>query len=82
MRVVRRTTVLIALLVHHVAVDDFHAQWGVSPSGISAWQKAFLFRGRDSLVYGLGGGRPSKLTPEAEKTLGRVARCRSARRGL
>ncbi len=68
-RLVRRTTVLIALLVHHVAVDDLHEQWGVSPSGIYAWQKAFLLRGMDSLVYGHGGGRPSKLTPKQRKRL-------------
>ena len=57
-RLVRRTTVLIDLLVHHVLVAVLCERWGLSPACIYAWQQAFLLRGMDSLVYGHGGGRP------------------------
>ncbi len=66
---VRRITVLLDLLVHHTPVDDVHARWGVSPSCIYGWRKAFMLRGMDSLVYRHGGGRPTKLTPKQKKRL-------------
>src|SRR5246500_6069767 len=56
-RLVRRTTVLIDLLVHHVPVAVLCERWGLSPACIYGWQQAFLLRGLDSLVYGHGGGR-------------------------
>src|SRR5207249_5396977 len=68
-RLVRRTTVLIDLLVHHVPVAVLSERWGLSPACIYDWQKAFLLRGLDSLVYGHGGGRPEKLTPRQKKRL-------------
>jgi transposase len=68
-RLVRRVTVLIDLLVHHVPVEVLHERWGVSPSTLYEWRKAFLLRGLDSLVYRHGGGRPEKLTPTQKKRL-------------
>ena len=41
-RLVRRITVLIDWLVHHVSVEVLHERWGVSPSTIYKWRKAFL----------------------------------------
>jgi transposase len=68
-RLVRRITVLIELLVDHVPVETLHERWGVSPSTLYEWRKAFLLRGLDSLVYRHGGGRPEKLTPTQKKRL-------------
>ena len=69
MRLVRRTTVLIDLLVHHVPVAVLGERWGLSPACLYAWQKAFLLRGMDSLAYCHGGGRRPKLTPSPKKRL-------------
>jgi transposase len=68
-RLVRRITVLMELLVDHVPVDTLHERWGVSPSTIYEWRKAFLLRGVDSLVYSHGGGRAEKLTPKQKQRL-------------
>jgi transposase len=68
-RLVRRLTVLIDLLVHHVPIAVLCERWGLSPSCLYAWQQAFLVRGMDSLVYGHGGGRRPKLTPGQKKRL-------------
>jgi len=68
-RLVRRITVLLALLVHHVLVSVVCERWRLSPSCLYAWQKAFLVRGMDSLRYRHGGGRPEKLTPSQKKRL-------------
>jgi transposase len=68
-RLVRRTTVLIDLLVHQVPVAVLCEHWGLSPSCLYDWQKAFLLHGLDSLVYHHGGGRRPKLTPTQNKRL-------------
>jgi transposase len=68
-RLVRRLTVLIDLLVHHVPVAVVGERWGLSPACLYAWQKAFLLHGMDSLVYHHGGGRRPKLTPRQKKRL-------------
>ena len=68
-RLVQRVNVLLDLLVRHTPVEDLHARWGVSPACIYEWRKAFLVRGTDSLVYGHGGGRPTKLTPTQRQRL-------------
>jgi transposase len=68
-RLVRRTTVLIDLLVHHVPVAVLCERWGLSPACIYGWQQAFLLRGLDSLVYGHGGGRRPKLSPRQKQRL-------------
>src|SRR5215831_13135168 len=68
-RWVRRTTVLIDLLVHHVPVAVLAERWGLSPACIYGWQQALLLRGMDSLVSRHGGGRRPKLTPRQKKRL-------------
>jgi transposase len=71
-RLVRRTTVLIDLLVHDTPVAVICERWGLSPACLYAWQQAFLLHGLDSLVYHHGGGRPPKLTPRQKKRLGEL----------
>ena len=68
-RLVRRTTVLIDLLVHHVPVAVLCEHWDLSPACIYGWQQAFLLRGLASLVYGHGGGRRPKLSPKQKRRL-------------
>jgi len=68
-RLVRRITVLIDLLVHQVPVAVLCERWGLSPSCLYAWQKAFVLRGMESLVYHHGGGRRPKLTARQKKRL-------------
>ena len=68
-RLVRRITVLIDLLVHQVPVDVLSERWGLSPACLYGWQKAFMLRGMDSLVYRHGGGRRPKLLPRQKKRL-------------
>jgi transposase len=68
-RLVRRVTVLLDLLVHHVAVEVLCAQWGLSPACVYGWRQAFLLRGMDSLAYCHGGGRRPKLTAKQKKRL-------------
>ena len=68
-RLVRRTTVWLDLLVHHVPVEVLSARWGLSPSCLYHWRQAFLLRGRDSVVSHHSGGRRPKLTPRQKKRL-------------
>ena len=68
-RLVRRTTVLLDLLVHPVPVEGLSARWGLSPSCLYQWRQAFLLRGMDSLVYHHSGGRRPQLTPRQKKRL-------------
>jgi transposase len=68
-RLVRRATVLIALLVHHVPVAVLGERWGLSPAWLYAWQKAFLLHGLDSLLYHPGGGRRPTWTRRQKKRL-------------
>jgi transposase len=68
-RLVRRTTVMIDLLVHHVPVAVLGERWGLSPACLYAWQKAFLLHGLDSLLYHPGGGRRPKLTLRQKRRL-------------
>ena len=68
-RLVRRTTVLLDLLVHNVPVDVLCERWGLSPSCLSTWRQDFMLHGVDSLVYHHGGGRRTKLTPRQRKRL-------------
>jgi transposase len=68
-RLVRRITVLLDLLVHQVPVEVLSERWGLSPSCLYHWRQAFLLRRMDSLVYRHGGGRPEKLTPTQRKRL-------------
>ena len=66
-RLVRRTTVLIDLLVHHVPVAVLCERWDLSPACLYGWQQAFLLRGLDSVVYSHGGGRRPKLAPKQKR---------------
>ena len=59
-RLVRRITVLIDLLVPHVSVEVLSARWGLSPSCLYHWRHAFLRHGVDSLVSRHSGGRRPK----------------------
>jgi transposase len=68
-RLVRRITVLLDLLVHQVPVEVLSDRWGLSPSCLYHWRQAFLLQGMDSLVYRHGGGRPEKLPPTQRKRL-------------
>src|SRR3989441_2085918 len=68
-RLVRRTTVLIDLLVHHVPMAVLCERWGLSASCLYDWQRAFLLHGMHSLVYRHGGGRRPKLLPKQKKRL-------------
>jgi transposase len=69
MRLVRRTTVLIDLLVHQVPIPVLCERWSLSASCLYDWQRAFLLHGLDSLVYRHSGGRRPKLTPRQKKRL-------------
>src|SRR5438309_1525042 len=68
-RLVRRITVLIDPLVHHVPVSVLSERWGLSPACIYGWQHAFILRGLASLTYGHGGGRRPKLSPKQKQRL-------------
>src|SRR5262245_8812444 len=70
-RLVRRTTVLIDLLVHHVPMAVLCERWGLSASCLCLydWQRAFLLHGLESLRYRHGGGRRPKLTPKQRQRL-------------
>jgi transposase len=68
-RLVRRTTVLIDLLVHHVPMAGLCERWDLSSSCLYDWQRAFLLHGMESLHYRHSGGRRPKLTPRQKKRL-------------
>src|SRR6266436_4097496 len=68
-RLVRRTTVLIDLLVHHVPMAVLCERWGLSSSCLYDWQRAFLLHGLESLCYRHSGGRRPKLTPKQKQRL-------------
>src|SRR6266704_85052 len=68
-RLVRRTTVLLDLLVHHVPLAVLCERWGLSASGLYDWQKAFLLHGLESLCSRHSGGRRPKLTPKQKRRL-------------
>ena len=68
-RLVRRTTMLIDLLVPHMPMAVLGERWGLSPACIYGWQQALLLRGLDSLVSPPWGGRRPKLTPGQKKRL-------------
>src|SRR4029450_6131570 len=68
-RLVRRISVLLDLLTQQATVPVLCERWGLSPACLYAWQKAFILRGLDSLVYRHGGGRPEKLTSKQKQRL-------------
>src|SRR5216683_7875097 len=69
MRLVRRTTVLIDMLVHQGPIPVLCERWSLSASCLYDWQRAFLLHGLDSLVSRHSGGRRPKLTPRQTKRL-------------
>jgi len=68
-RLVRRISVLLALLTQTASVPALCERWGLSPACLYNWQKAFMLRGLDSLLYRHSGGRPEKLTLRPKKRL-------------
>lgn len=68
-RLVRRISGLLDLLTQQATVPVLCERWGLSPACLYAWQKAFILRGLDSLVYRHGGGRPEKLTSKQKQRL-------------
>jgi transposase len=68
-RLVRRISVLLALLTQTASVTVLCERWGLSPACLYDWQKAFMLRGMDSLISRHSGGRPEKLTPRQKKRL-------------
>ena len=68
-RLVRRTTVWLDLLVHHVPMAVLCERGGLSSSCLYDWQRAFLLHGMESLAYRHSGGRRPKLTPRQKKRL-------------
>src|SRR5438128_1589078 len=81
-RLVRRTTMLIDLLVPHMPVAVLGERWGLSPACIYGWQQAMLLRGLDSLVSPPWRRAPTEAAPRAEETLGRADRGWAAGGGL
>src|SRR5258708_21401002 len=51
MRLVRRTTVLIDMLVHHVPIPMLCERWSLSASCLYDCQRTFLLHARGSLAY-------------------------------
>ena len=66
---VRRISVLLALLTQTASVPVLCERWGLSPSCLYDWQKEFMVCGMDSLIARHSGGRPEKLTPRQKKRL-------------
>jgi hypothetical protein len=56
-RLGRRTTGLIDLLVHHVAMAVLGERWGLSVSCLSDWPRACLLHGLERVRYRHRGGR-------------------------
>jgi transposase len=71
-RLVRRTTVLIDLLVHHVAMAVLCERWGLSASCLYDWQRAFLLHGPASVRDRHRGGRRPQLTPKQQQRVGEL----------
>src|SRR2546428_1235602 len=59
-RLVRRISVLLELLTQKTSVAVLCERWGLSPSCLYDWQKAFMLRGMDSLIYQHIVGRPEQ----------------------
>ena len=68
-RLVRRTTVLIDLLVHHGPMAVRCERWGLSASCLYGWQRAFLLHGMESVHDHHSGGRRAQLTPRQKQRL-------------
>src|SRR4029450_6366061 len=62
-RLVRRTTVVIDLLVHHVPMAVLCERWDLSSSCLYDWHRACLLHGMESVPYRHSGGRRPQLPP-------------------
>jgi len=69
MRLVRRTTVLIDMLVHQGPIPVRCERWSLRASCLYDWQRAFLRHGLDRLVSRHRGGRRPQLSPRQKKRL-------------
>jgi len=69
MRLMRRTTVLIDMLVHQGPLPVLCERGSLSASCLYDWQRTFLLHGLDSLVSRHSGGRRPKLTPRQKQRL-------------
>ena len=68
-RLVRRTPVVIDLLVHHVRMAVLCERWGLSSSCLYDWQRAFLLHGMYSVVSRHSGGRRPQVSPRQKQRL-------------
>ena len=68
-RFVRRTTVLLDLLVHHVPMAVLCERWGLRASGLYDWPRALLRHGLARWHDRHGGGRRATLTPKQKHRL-------------
>jgi transposase len=68
-RLIRRISVLLEHWVDEQSVAQVSARWGLSAACVYEWIHAFLLQGLESLVYGHGGGRKTKLTQTQKKRL-------------
>jgi hypothetical protein len=80
-RLVRRTTGVIDMLVHHVPIPVLCERWSLRASWLYDGQRTFRRHGLDRLVSRHSGGRRPQLT-QAEKTSGGAAGGWATRRGL
>jgi transposase len=71
-RWVRRTTVLIDRLVHHVALAVLCERWGLRVSCLYAWHKACLLHGLESVRSRHSGGRRPQFPPTQQQRLGEL----------
>src|SRR3989442_7311648 len=62
-RLVRRSSVLLDLMIRKATVPGLCERWGLSPAGLDGWQKALLLHRMDSVVYHHSGGRPPEVAP-------------------
>jgi len=72
MRLVRRPTVLIDMLVHQGPIPVLCERWSLRAACLYDWQRALLRHGLDSLVSRHSGGRRPQLTPRQTKRLGEL----------
>ena len=68
-RLVRRTPVLIDLLVHHGPLAVLCERWGLSAACLYDWQRAFLLHGLERVCSRHSGGRRPKLPPTQKRRL-------------
>ena len=78
-RLGRRTTVWLDLLVHHVPIAVRSTRWGLRAACLDAWPQALGRHGLDSFVSRQSGGRRPQLIPQQTKRL--VARRAAGPRG-